>query len=85
MRRHIVIYRPVVLGLLAAIATPAISQESTREKEMEAIRAYCKPDIERLCPSVEPGEGRLKECLMKHKEQMSVGCAQALQELKKQK
>jgi hypothetical protein len=40
-------------------------------------------DIERLCPNVGPGGGRMKACLMKHKEQMSVGCAQALQKLKK--
>jgi hypothetical protein len=72
---------PVLLCGLA-IALPALAQESKVDQELEALRAYCKPDIERLCADVEPGAGRIKECLMRHKEQMSVGCAQALEKLK---
>jgi hypothetical protein len=71
----------LLVAMLAAI--PAFSGEPQQEEELQAIRAYCKPDVERLCASVEPGGGRIKDCLMKHKEQMSVGCAQALQKLKK--
>jgi hypothetical protein len=78
-------YRIAATYLLAAVALPALAQESKMDEELEALRAYCKPDIERLCANVEPGGGKIKECLMKHKEQMSVGCAQALQALKKAK
>jgi len=78
------ICKSVVVVLLAA-ALPAAAQESKMDKELEALRTYCKPDIERLCAKVEPGGGRLKECLMKHKEEMTVGCAQALEALKKEK
>lgn len=53
--------------------------------EMQALKTYCRADIERLCGNVEPGGGRIKECLMAQKEQMSVGCAQALQKLKQEK
>lgn len=53
--------------------------------EMEALRTYCKADVERLCPDVQPGKGRIKACLMANKEQMTVGCAQALQKLKQSK
>lgn len=53
--------------------------------EMEALRTYCKADVERLCANVQPGEGRIKACLMANKESMSVGCAQALQKLKQSK
>jgi hypothetical protein len=56
--------------------------KSSRE-ELEVLRTYCKADIERLCPNVEPGGGRIKACLMVQKEQMLVGCAQALEKLKK--
>ena len=63
---------------------PAFAQQpSDLDKEMAALREYCKADIERLCPKVEPGGGRIKECLMKHKEKLEVGCAQALAKLKK--
>jgi hypothetical protein len=76
------IQRAKILLLAMAAAVPAFAQGSQQEEEMQAIRAYCKPDVERLCANVEPGGGRIKECLMKHKEQMSVGCAQALQKMK---
>lgn len=46
------------------------------------IRTYCMSDIERLCKGVEPGGGRIIKCLKAHKEEMSVGCATALQKLK---
>lgn len=72
-----------IMIVLASAAMPAFAQGSAADAEIEALRTYCKADIERLCPNVEPGGGQIKECLMQHKEQMSVGCAQALQKLKK--
>jgi hypothetical protein len=76
-------FRTAVLMLVAAFTVPALAAESKMEHELQVLRAHCGPDIERLCPKVEPGAGRLKACLMKHKEQMSVGCAETLQKLKK--
>ncbi len=76
--------RTLTLSLLVSASLPLAAAEPNLEQELEALRAYCKPDIERLCPNVEPGGGRLKECLTRHKEQISVGCAQALQQLKKE-
>ena len=43
---------------------------------------YCKADVERLCPGVEPGGGRIIKCLKEHKMEMSIGCGKALQKLK---
>ncbi len=76
--------RKAVLFLLASAAIPAAfaQQPSQLDKELEALRAYCKPDIERLCPNVPPGGGKIKECLMQQKMSLSVGCAEALQKLK---
>jgi hypothetical protein len=45
---------------------------------------YCKPDVERLCPGIEPGGGRIVACLKAHKMDMSVGCAMALKKMKSQ-
>lgn len=59
--------------------------QSQLDAELEALRAYCKADIERLYPTVEPGGSRIKACLMANKEQMSVGCAQTLIKLKEMK
>ncbi|WP_201276102.1 cysteine rich repeat-containing protein [Methylotetracoccus oryzae] len=78
--------RPFVFLLLSAFPMLAFSQMAgMNPEEMKAIRTYCKADVERLCPGVQPGGGRIKACLMEKKEQMSVGCAQALQQLKKDK
>jgi hypothetical protein len=75
--------RTTVLLVAMLTSMPAFSGGAQQEEELQAIRTYCKPDVERLCAGVEPGGGRMKDCLMKHKEQMSVGCAQALQKMKK--
>ena len=77
--------RALLVLLLGVVSAGALAQSMLEqlEKEKTALTTYCKADVERLCPGVEPGGGKLKECLIKHKEEMSVGCAKALQELKK--
>ena len=75
-------YRVTTLSLLALIVLPVLAEESGLQREIEALRTYCGPDIERLCPAVEPGGGRIKECLKQHEKEMSVGCAEALKKLK---
>ena len=47
-----------------------------------ALMGYCKPDVERLCPGVQMGGGRIIKCLKAHKNEMSVGCAKAIMKLK---
>ncbi len=75
-----------ILLLLVSVTTSTHAQGPEMDpEELKALRTYCKADVERLCPNVQPGGGRIKACLMSNKEQMSVGCAQALQKLKKSK
>lgn len=59
-----------------ALAQPAFAVD-------EDAMTYCKEDIARLCSGVPMGGGRILQCLKAHKEQMSVGCAQAMQKMKK--
>ncbi|WP_442753472.1 cysteine rich repeat-containing protein [Methylocystis sp. JAN1] len=61
---------------LLTVAQPAVALDS-------AVLTYCKDDVERLCAGVQMGGGRILQCLKSHKEQMSVGCAQGLQKMKK--
>ncbi|MDG4549190.1 MAG: cysteine rich repeat-containing protein [Candidatus Contendobacter sp.] len=76
--------RKIALALLMSAAVPAFAQQPSQlDQELEMLRAYCKPDIERLCPNVPPGGGKIKECLIQQKMGLSVGCAKALEELKK--
>jgi hypothetical protein len=56
-----------------------------RSQEMGDLRTYCISDIQRLCKGIAPGGGRILKCLKANKKEMSVGCAQALQQLKAKK
>ncbi|PZQ95613.1 MAG: hypothetical protein DI533_18360 [Cereibacter sphaeroides] len=67
--------------IFAAVSTLLISPAFAAD-EAEALKTYCKPDIERLCHGVEPGNGALKKCLKDHEKDISVGCAEALKALK---
>ena len=72
--------RFAVTGLLAfgLLSAPASALAQT-----DAM-ALCKSDVARLCPGVEPGGGRIVQCLKAHKMEMSVGCAEAMQTMKAQ-
>ena len=41
-------------------------------------RAACKPDVERLCPGVQPGGGRIVACLKQNDAQLSAACKEAI-------
>ncbi len=75
-------YRATVLLLLAATAIPVFAQQPNAKQELEMLRSHCQADIQRLCPGVKPGGGAIKQCLMQQKDQVSVGCAKALQQIK---
>jgi hypothetical protein len=75
--------RMIILLFLASITLPTFAAESALDAEIQALRTYCKPDIERLCHNVQPGGGQIKACLMAQENELTVGCAKALQKLKK--
>lgn len=70
-------------ALLLASATPANAQNM--RAEMQMLRGACAADVQRLCPTIQPGEGRIKACLMANKDQMTIGCAKALMKVKQSK
>lgn len=44
------------------------------------VREACHEDIVRLCKDVQPGDGRIRECLRAHKDELSDGCKTAIRE-----
>lgn len=41
----------------------------------------CNDDLDKYCESIEPGKGRLLECLDKHDKQVSKRCKQAIKDV----
>lgn len=58
------------LALVASVATARAQGVPTAA---ELARA-CGADINRLCPGVPPGNGRLKACMKAHLSEVSAGC-----------
>ena len=73
--RQFAIASALSLGALVLAAPNALAQQA------EAMR-YCKADVARLCPGIQPGGGRIIGCLKAHKEEISIGCGKALQAMK---
>ncbi len=42
----------------------------------------CKADREKFCPNVQPGEGRIRNCMKEHYNQLSAECRQKIEERK---
>jgi Cysteine rich repeat len=42
------------------------------------VRSACEADVAKLCAGVQPGGGRIMQCLAQHKTEVSDGCKQAI-------
>jgi hypothetical protein len=58
---------------LFCLSGPALAQT-------EAQREACQADFEKYCPGVEPGGGRVIECLSKHMDQLAPACQTVVKE-----
>jgi hypothetical protein len=56
----------------------AEAKEKMKEKMKETEEA-CKEDVEEFCKDVQPGEGRIMQCLKKHEEHISKKCRSAFE------
>jgi len=62
----------------ASSPTPPGAGTAASPQAVAEARAACDTDIQKLCPSVQPGGGRILACLKQHKDQVSDGCKQAV-------
>lgn len=53
-------------------------QRIMRWKAADGYRLACAADVKRVCPTVEPGEGRILACLQEHEQDLSESCYQSL-------
>lgn len=66
----------LLFGLGAA--NTALAQ--ARGEQEAALRQACAADVKTLCPGIQPGGGRLKQCLRENAAKLSPGCRGALKE-----
>jgi hypothetical protein len=55
--------------------------QDTTEQLKEAVRV-CQGDIQKLCGTTQPGEGRVAACLAANQSAVSAGCVGAVEKLK---
>ncbi len=78
--------RVLFLGVALAASSVAFAQTAPApapppDDEAAArarLREACHDDVARLCSGVEPGGGRIRECLRAHQAQLSDGCKLAI-------
>jgi hypothetical protein len=42
------------------------------------VRSACEADVAKLCAGIQPGGGRIMQCLAQHKTEVSDNCKQAI-------
>jgi hypothetical protein len=71
--------RYILAFFLTAAATASAQELSLPDKL--ALQKNCKQDIQRLCPSIKPGDGGLMACAKQHREEFSPACSATLADL----
>jgi hypothetical protein len=67
-------------GLFAALmlATSVAGAQQPPAPSRMQIAEACAADVDRLCPGVPPGQGRIKACMKAHVSQLSASCFDTL-------
>lgn len=77
----------MLLSICIAIGTQSVLADDTpappapvspSRQGMSELRSACAADAQKLCPGVQPGGGRILQCLKEHKDEVSEGCKQAV-------
>lgn len=68
--------------MLTLAACAVVLSAGAVQAQQNDLAKYCKADVERLCKGVSPGGGRILKCLKANPNELTVGCAKALQKLK---
>jgi hypothetical protein len=71
----------LVYVCVALSASPILADETPPGPSPEtiaALHAACDADIQKLCPGIQPGGGRILACLKQNKDAVSDTCKQAI-------
>jgi hypothetical protein len=65
------------LFVTAAIAAALLANAAVAQ-DAATVRQACSADLQRLCAGVQPGGGRILQCIRTHKNELSPDCQSAL-------
>jgi hypothetical protein len=68
----------VMLGALMTLAFGDLPAAAQPARPSGAVRAACASDIRTVCSGVQPGGGRIRQCMREKRDQLSQGCKGAL-------
>lgn len=68
----------MIVALLPTGAVPAQDQQRISPEVLKQLRAACSADIKKLCDGVQPGGGRILQCMRSHQSEISTDCQTAL-------
>lgn len=74
-RRRCVIQR---MKQLDAACQQVVQRRLVRWREAEGYKRACVEDLKRFCLAVQPGDGRILQCLQEYEQDLSEGCYQSL-------
>lgn len=76
-RMHSRFWLVVLVGFLVAVmVASAVAQTATPAPKP---RQACAADIKQLCATVQPGGGRIAQCMKSNADKLSPGCRDSLQ------
>jgi len=68
---------PCLLLSVTVSTASLVGAQAGGQPSLDAIRAACAGDAQKLCAGVQPGGGRIVACLKEHKDSLSDRCKQA--------
>jgi hypothetical protein len=68
----------IMLGALMTLAFDGLPAAAQTAPPSGRVRAACAADIRALCAGVQPGGGRIRQCMREKRDQLSQGCKRAL-------
>jgi hypothetical protein len=68
----------LILAARMALADETPAVPATPAPVPAEVRAACEADVGKLCAGVQPGGGRIMQCLARHKAEVSDACKQAI-------
>ena len=72
----------IALGCLSLLSINALAQQPAPPSG--EVRQACHADVQKLCPGMRPGGGKIKDCMASHKAELSQACKDALAKAEQQ-